>query len=94
MSTPAFLPNAMISRGRQQIDRRFGERVPRQCSGSDWRHLVAARAVGNGVEVYSDNQDENLATIRMRESPPLALGGRAYARPSKARGGEADGPAG
>ena len=27
--------------------------------------------------VYSDNQDENLPTIRMRESPPLALGGRA-----------------
>ena len=26
--------------------------------------------------LYSDNQDENLATIRMRESPPLALGGR------------------
>ena len=29
------------------------------------------------LRVYSDNQDENLATIRMRESPPLALGGRA-----------------
>ena len=28
-------------------------------------------------QLYSDNQDENLATIRMRESPPLALGGRA-----------------
>ena len=28
-------------------------------------------------QFYSDNQDENLATIRMRESPPLALGGRA-----------------
>ena len=27
--------------------------------------------------LYSDNQDENLPTIRMRESPPLALGGRA-----------------
>ena len=27
--------------------------------------------------VYSDNQDENLPTIRMRESPPLALLGRA-----------------
>ena len=28
-------------------------------------------------KLYSDNQDENLPTIRMRESPPLALGGRA-----------------
>ena len=27
--------------------------------------------------VYSDNQDENPATIRMRMPPPLALGGRA-----------------
>ena len=27
--------------------------------------------------LYSDNQDENLPTIRMRESPPLALLGRA-----------------
>ena len=27
--------------------------------------------------LYSVNQDENLPTIRMRESPPLALGGRA-----------------
>ena len=30
-----------------------------------------------GTLIYSDNQDENLPTIRMRESPPLALGGRA-----------------
>ena len=31
----------------------------------------------DAAKLYSDNQDENLATIRMRESPPLALGGRA-----------------
>ena len=41
------------------------------------KHDLAIRPVFHQREVYSDNQDENLATIRMRESPPLALGGRA-----------------
>ena len=38
-------------------------------------HVLMRRVLS--LDFYSDNQDENLATIRMRESPPLALGGRA-----------------
>ena len=61
-----------------------------KCGGSRFRAVelprlrerIEGRYAGGNVNVdvlvvYSDNQDENLPTIRMRESPPLALGGRA-----------------
>ena len=53
---------------------RLGE-LQQQANSRD--QLLLKLGAAKQAAVYSDNQDENLATIRMRESPPLALGGRA-----------------
>ena len=69
-STPKFL----LESNHAATDPRSGQSSVTWGSVNPCREKRPVRYV---VRVYSDNQDENPATIRMRMPPPLALGGRA-----------------
>ncbi len=75
------------------------ERVPKltvQLHGDRRARTLFTKNSANGdiTQIYSDNQDENSPTIRMRKPRPCALVKKGVARPSKAHGGGAFSPTG
>ena len=69
---PCIKHPSQVRRGSSNLNRPMKERWD-----SDAAYRCSSSPVMSSSRVYSDKQDENLPTIRMRKPPALGLGGRA-----------------